>query len=172
MYGKSSLYDRKNSGPCIELCGKPYLTSPQWELFLEYSCHWIGSWVGPGASHNSWVGPGASHNSWVGPGASHDSWVGPGASHDSWVGPGASHDSCVGSGASHDSCVGSGASHDISEKRKSFLLLLGIRGTCWLQPVNDIKVDLTRELAIISLQPKTPQTNISYHLLTESQHNH
>jgi hypothetical protein len=53
--------------------------------------------------------------------------------------------------------VGPGASHDISEKRKK------VSCPCWkseelvgYSPVNNIKVDLTGELAIISLQPKTP----------------
>ena len=49
-YGKSFMYNRKNSRPSIEPCGTSCLTLSQSELFLEYSCHWIGSWVGPGAS--------------------------------------------------------------------------------------------------------------------------
>jgi len=37
MYDKSLMYNRKNSGPSIELCGTPCLTLFQSKLFLEYS---------------------------------------------------------------------------------------------------------------------------------------
>jgi hypothetical protein len=50
------MYNRKKSGPRIELCGTPCLTLPQSKLFLEYSCHWSGSCVGPRAGQEAvWV---------------------------------------------------------------------------------------------------------------------